>query len=76
MTSNKRPNELPALKALEKINGGSLTSEALVESWLAQIRVGAVTLSNRSRANLAGKFGSRRDRHGLPGIHYLVAKLP
>lgn len=38
MTSDKRPNELTALKALEKINGGSLTSETLVESCLAQIR--------------------------------------
>ncbi len=37
---------------------------------------GAVTLSNRSRVNLAGKFGSRRGRHGLPGTHSLVAKLP
>ena len=38
MTSDKRPNELTALKALKKINGGSLTSEALVESCLARIR--------------------------------------
>ena len=38
-------------------------------------RLGAVTLSNRSRVNLAGKFGSRRRRHGLPGTHCLVAKL-
>jgi putative transposase len=36
---------------------------------------GAVTLSNGIRANLAGKFGSRRGRHGLPGTHCLVAKL-
>ena len=36
---------------------------------------GAVTLSNPSRANLEGMFGSLRDRHGLPDIHCLVAKL-
>ncbi len=38
MTSDKRPNELTALKALEKIKGGSLISEALVEPCLVQIR--------------------------------------
>ena len=36
---------------------------------------GVVTLSNRSRANSAGYFGSRRGRHSLPCHHCLVAKL-
>ncbi len=36
---------------------------------------GVVTLSNCSRVNLAGKFGSSRGRHSLPGTHCLVAKL-
>jgi len=39
-------------------------------------RMGAVTLSNRSRVNLAGKFESRRGRHGLPYAHRFAAKLP
>ncbi len=43
MTSDKRPNELTALEALEQINGGSLTSEELVEcpllmQWTAPTR--------------------------------------
>ena len=37
MTSDKRPNELTALEALEQINGGSLTSEELVECPLLAI---------------------------------------
>ena len=38
MTSDRRPNELTALDALEQIKSGASTFEALVESCLARIQ--------------------------------------